>query len=89
MALSLTFSFGAPCATGEHFPVTATLTGAVNKSKTVAASRDILTNPPSADDVDAAVIVLLRLLILQLSNKANANVKTVVEAKTINLTVVG
>lgn len=87
MALSLNFTFGTPCAGGNHVPVTAALTGAVNQSRTVTVTRDIITTAPSSDDVQAAVEILLRLMIVQIASKTNANIKSRVEAATVNLTV--
>lgn len=89
MALTLHFTFGAPCSGGNHVPVTATLSGDISRSRTVVMTRGQITANPTADEMDATVEVLLKLLIVQLTNKTNANIKTVVEAKTLDLTVVG
>lgn len=89
MALTLNFTFGAPCSGGNHVPVTATLTGAVSRTRTVTLTRDVITSPPTDDEVQATIECLLRLLVRQLTNKANSNIKTAVEAKVIYLTVVG
>lgn len=89
MALSLNFTFGTPCAGSNHVPVTVVLTGAINRSRTIQTDRATLTAAPTPDDVQTAMEVLLRLLITQLANKSNANIKTVVEAKTVDLTVTG
>ena len=89
MALSLNFTFGAPCEGGNHVPLTAALTGVITRSRTVVVTREELLAVPSTEDADAAIAVLVRLLIAQLATKTNANIKTVIEAKTINLTVVG
>jgi len=89
MALSLGISFSAPCSLGEHFRVTATLSGAINKSRSFDGSREKVLTPPSDEDIEAAVYVFLKLMVLQLSNKSNLNIRNVVQAKSIDLTVVG
>ena len=68
-------------------PVTANLTGDIVYNKTFRVRRDELLQPPTSDDTQATVEVLLRLLIRQLAVKTNANIKAKVEATTINLTV--
>lgn len=89
MALSLNFTFGTPCSGGSHVPVTADLTGAITRSRTTTVTREELLSVPTLEESDTAIAVLVRLLIAQLSTKTNANIKTVIEAKTINLTVTG
>jgi hypothetical protein len=87
VAVSLNFTFGTPCGGGNHVPVTASLTGAIVRSKTVTINRDVLLNlPASDDDIQATVEVLLRILIFQVSPKTNGNIKVKIEATTINLT---
>lgn len=89
MALSLSMTFGTPCAGGHHIPLTATLTGAINRSTTVTLDRPTLLGPPAPEEVHSAVEVLVRLMVAQLAVKTPANIKSKVEAKTLNLTVVG
>lgn len=88
MALSLNFTFGAVCSGGNHVPVTATLSGAVNRAVTFGAVRDTLLAAPTVEDFEAASAVVLRFLIAQLANQSNANIKSKIEAITVNLTVV-
>lgn len=89
MALSLNFTFGTPCGAGNHVDLTMTLSGAINRSRTVGVTRRDLIDPPTDEDIQAMVTVLLRLMIVQLGTKTAASIKQAVEAKTIDLTVVG
>ena len=89
MALTLNFTFGTPCSGGNHVPLTATLSGALAKTRTITTSREQLLSTPDDDTIAGAMEVIVRLLIFQLSNKTNANIKSVIEAKNINLTVNG
>lgn len=88
MALSLNFTLTA-CSGAGHVHVTAATTGSLARSRTVTLRKTDLASTPTDDEIQTSVEVLLRLLIAQLSNKSNANVKSVIEAKTIDLTVVG
>lgn len=87
MALTLNFTFGAPCATGEHVAVTATLSGAVARTKTYVTDRTRLLTLPTADELEMVADVLVRVLIAQLAVKTGANIKSKVGAKAIDLTV--
>lgn len=87
MALTLNFTFGTPCASGGHIPVTATLAGAISAAWTTTVRRESLIDGPTSEERQSAVEVLLRLLIQQLANKTPGNVKTKIEATTIDLTV--
>lgn len=89
MALSLNFTFGAPCSGGNHVPVTAALTGAITRSRAITVTREELLAVPTTEEADTAIAVIIRLLIAPLATKTNANIKTAIEAKTINLTVTG
>jgi len=89
MALSLNMTFGTPCGAGNHIDLTVALTGAVNRSRTIPIQRRDVLDPPTDEDLQAMATVLLRLMIAQLATKTAANIKQKVEAKVIDLTVVG
>lgn len=89
MALSLNFTFGTPCIAGNHVDLTIALRGALNRTRIVPVQRQDLIAPLTDEDVQAMAHVLLRLMIAQLSVKTAATIKASVEAKTIDLTVVG
>lgn len=89
MALSLAYTFGAPCPGGEHVTVTASLTGAITRNDAFNVDRATLLTPVTAEEGRMVEMALLRLLIAQLANRTNANIKSVIEAKIINLTVTG
>lgn len=89
MALAMTMSFGSPCSGGGHYHMTATVTGAMNVSDTTEITREEMLVAPTKDELIPTAKVLARAMIAQLGNKTNANIKTILEAKVIDLTVIG
>lgn len=87
MALTLNFAFGKPCDSGGHIPVTATLAGDINAVWTTTVQREVLMDPPSQEERQAMMEVLLRLLARQIPVKTPTNVKAKIEATILNLTV--
>ena len=87
MPLTLNFTFGTPCASGGHIPVTATLAGDITANWTTTVRREVLVDAPTHDDRQAVTEVLLRLLVQQIAPKTPGNIKSKVEGTTINLTV--
>lgn len=85
MALNLTYSFGTLCSGGNHLTVTATLT----PGGSMAFPTEIgeIKRASTAEEKRTAALVILRLLVEQIANQTNAQIKAAIEAKTVNLTV--
>lgn len=87
MALALTLSVGVPCAGDGHFSVTAMLTP--GGSRTLRVTKDALRDAVSPDDMEAFVRALLRLYVRQIGGTSAAQIKAALEAKVLDLTVIG
>ena len=87
MALTITFAIGAPCAGGEHFPVTVDPT----PGAAIPLTRDRKTwrQALDADERERFAEYLVRLLVGQLAGQSAAQIKAVLEATTIDLSVTG
>ena len=87
MALTLTFTFTSPCAGGNHFNATGTLSS--GQKRTLALQKSDLVVAPTLDEVDAFLSVLLKLYSRQLSGQTATAMATAITAKTLDLTVTG
>ena len=87
MALTAQFSFGAPCAGDNHIPVTLVVTPGADVSFTVTKAE--INVPLTSEDKETFARLLLRAYRAQLSGSTAAQIKTAVEAKTLDLTVTG
>lgn len=87
MALTLTVAISAACTGGNHFAATATLSS--GQSRTLDLVKGEVRTAPTDADLDAFLSVLIRLYCRQLVGTTAAQIKTALEAKVLNLTVVG
>ena len=87
MALTLNLTFGSACSGGGHFSATGTLSS--GQSRTLALTKGELHVAPTSDEIEAFLSVLLKLYVRQLAGTTAAQIKTALEAKTLNLTVAG
>lgn len=85
MALSLTITFGAPCAGGNHFIATVTLTP--GGARSFEFTRADLAEAVTPEERDTFARLLLRAYGAQLAGQTLLQMKTAIEAKTLNLTV--
>lgn len=87
MALTAQFSIGTPCAGDGHFPVTLVVTpGAdVTFQATKVEAKTALT----AEDKEVFARLLLRAYVTQMAGSTVTAIKTSVEAKVLDLSVVG
>ena len=85
MALTLTFTLGAPCAGDNHFGVRATIVETGQKIDVPLVKSEIK-QALTADEAQTFVALLMRLFVHQVSGTA-AQIKTAIEAKMLDLTV--
>lgn len=83
--MTITFRIGPPCPGGNHFDVTTTLNP--GGSFVLPFSKEDLKAALTADEREATVRVLLKLLVRQLLTATPAQLKTAIEGKTIDLSV--
>ena len=88
MALTLTFTLGAPCAGDNHFGVRATIVETGQKIDVPLVKSDIK-QALTADEAQTFVALLMRLFVRQLSGSTAAQIKTAIEMKSLDLTVGG
>lgn len=87
MALTLAFTVGSACSGDGHFSATCTLS--TGQKRTLHLVKSDLRRVPTDDELDAFLRVLLVLYTRQLAGTTAAQIKTAIEAKTLNLTVTG
>lgn len=86
MALTLKFTVGAPCTGGNHFAITATPTPGT--ARTFQYTRAEMLEAITSDELETFARVLARLYRTQLAGNATpVQIKTAIEAKTLDLTV--
>ena len=85
MALTLRLSIGTPCSGGNHFAVTGIPTPGVARAFDF--TRQELRSPVLPDEMETFARVLIRLYANQLNGQTPAQMKTAIEAKTLDLTV--
>lgn len=85
MPLSLNFQIGTPCSAGTHAPVTVVVTPGTDYDTYF--DKDELLQPITDEEKRIVARILLKLMINQISNGTNAQIKSAIEAKTINLSV--
>lgn len=85
MALSLTLVFGTPCGANQHVSVTGTLSS--GQSRTIPITVGDVGVGATAEQLEGFAYVLLKLYRAQMPGATLAQLKTSIEAKTLNLTV--
>jgi len=85
MALTVTFQIGAPCSGGNHFGVRATVTQTGQKIDVPLVKSDF--KEPTAEEYAEFVRMLMNVFYQQMPNATPSEMKTRVDAKTLNLTV--
>ena len=80
---AMTFAVSSPCSGDNHFTVTATVGG---KPYPLPLAKGELLDPVSDDEACRAILTLLRWMGPQLADRSAANIKTRLEAKTLDLT---
>ena len=87
MALTAQFTIAAACSGGNHF--SATLTFSNGQSVTIPLNRQVVRDPITAEDAEAFAKVIFRMFARQMTGTSAAALKTAIEAKVLDLTVVG
>ena len=78
--MNITFAVGVPCAGGNHFDVIADIDG--RKKTYHHLHLEVL---PTDDEIDEAVGILVRHMLVRETDKRQTSIKTRMERKTINL----
>jgi len=88
VALPLNLTIGTPCSGGNHFPLTGTLAGTIAQARTYAFTKQEMAAPITDEEIETYIRVTAKLERNQLpANATPAQIKTAIEAKTLNLTV--
>lgn len=85
MALSLALAFGTPCGANQHVTVTGTLSS--GQSRVIQIRVADVSIPATLEQLESFAYVLLKLYRAQMPGATLAQLKTSIEAKTLNLTV--
>lgn len=89
MAFNITFDVGTPCGGGSHAPVTIQRVENAAQNLTVTVGFTEARQPLTATEREQFALMLVRLLCSQGSAGTNAQVRTALEAKTVDLTLPG
>ena len=87
MALTLSFQVSAACAGGNHFGVRTTIMQTAQRIDVPLTRQDF--KAPTADEYAEYVRVLMNIFAQQMPSATTAQMKTAVEAKLLDLTVIG
>ncbi len=85
---TLAFSVGAPCEGGNHFPITVTRVE-TGQQAVIARTKAEYRAPLNADERQQLAELLVRAMVPQMVGSGALAIKTALEAKIVDLTLVG
>ena len=89
MAYTVSFAVGTPCAGTGHIPVTATRVQNTAQTLTITVSKVAATAALTATERADLLALLIRFLLSQGAGAPNAQLKTALESKVVDLTLPG